>query len=51
MNGVEAFATMNRGDELDDRLVEVDPATGAVVTTLQGTPKKWCGAGVRTELP
>jgi hypothetical protein len=90
---VGAFATVNKGAELDDWLVEVDPATGtvlreiarlegyrnvyglagwtdramafdeagsivvletatgAVVKELQDTPKKWWGAGVRTELP
>jgi len=90
---VGAFATVNKGAELDDFLVEVDPATGTVlreiaqldglanvyglagwtdramafdeggtivvietatgevVKVLEDTPKKWWGAGVRTQLP
>lgn len=93
IKGVGAFATVNKGAELDDWLVEVEPttgavlreiarleglrnvyglagwtdramafdeggsivvietATGAVLKVLQDTPKKWWGAGVRTELP
>jgi hypothetical protein len=93
IKGVGAFATVNKGSELDDYLVEVEPTTGAVLReiarleglrnvyglagwtdramafdeggkivvietatghvlkVLQDTPKKWWGAGVRTELP
>lgn len=51
MYGLAGWTDRAFGFDESGAVVVVDTGTGKVVNTIQSTPKKWWGAGVRTYIP